>query len=49
MANLATVEGIINRQNRPARVTKNRINPFPQQTLHEYIRAFHGFHLSVAT
>jgi hypothetical protein len=42
MANFATIEGVIEWQNRSARVAKDRVHPFPQQTLHENIRAFHG-------
>jgi hypothetical protein len=42
MTNFATVEGIIEWQNRSARMAKDRVHPFPQQTLYENIRAFHG-------
>src|SRR6058998_2989346 len=42
MPNPTAVEGIIERQNRPARMAKNRVDPFLEQAFHENVRALHG-------
>src|SRR5215475_11786738 len=42
MPDPTAVEGIVERQNRPARMAKDRVHSFLEQAFHENVRAFHG-------